>query len=327
MLFFCLKKYFEIFGNHFLILGVAILATAGTICAKPAHVALVKSPVWNEYEQTSRSIVSSLGTSHPELSVEEIVFEAGSAGEEEFWQRVTEHGPELIVTVGTASTRSAINSVKNIPIVFTTVLDNFEALLAENNSADICGITLAIPVEEQLRVMKEALPYIRRVGYLYGRNSADVYQSAREYTSRRGIRLVAREIASERDIPQALREIIPEVDAFWVPLDAMIYYNQNIRHFILLECFQNSVPIMAVSKKIAIAGTPLAIDVDYEDIGRQTAELVLRKLAKDNRLDTDIHHPRKVLLYINKWVSSRLGLNIPPKVAEEAISISVKSGR
>ena len=324
MLFFRLKNYFKICGNYLLILGAAILCTNGFVYAKPARVTLVKSPVWEEYERTSRSILSSL-RSNPELLIDEILFETGSGSEEGFWQKVTENEPELIVTVGTASTRSAINSVKNIPIVFTTVLDNLKVLLAGSSSSDICGITLAIPVEVQLRIMKEALPDIRRVGYLYGRNSADVYQSAMKYTSSNGIRLVPREIASERDIPQALREIIPEVDALWMPLDAMIYYNQNIRHFILLECFQNSVPIMAVSKKIAVAGTPLALDVDYEDIGRQTAELVLKKLAQSNRTNTVIQHPRKVLLYINKGVSSNLGLNIPVEVAEQAISI--KNGR
>jgi putative ABC transport system substrate-binding protein len=324
MLFFCARKYFKVCRNYLLILGALILSTLGTVHAKPTRLALVKSSVWKEYEQTSRSILSSL-RSNPELLIDEIVFEAGSGSEEEFWQQVTENEPELIVTVGTASTRSAINSVKNIPIVFTTVLDNLEAMLAGRRSAEVCGITLAIPVEVQLRRMKEALPDVRRVGYLYGRNSVDVYQSAMQYTSRNEIRLVPREIASERDIPQALREIIPEVDALWMPLDAMIYYNQNIRHFILLECFQNSVPIMAISKKIAVAGTPLALDVDYDDIGRQTAELVLKKLARGNSTNTAIQHPRTVLLYINVGVSSNLGLNIPVKVAEEAIL--VKSGR
>ena len=324
MLFFRVKKYFIVCGNYFLILGAVILSTVGTVRAEPARVALVKSSVWKEYEQTSRSILSSL-RSNPELLIDEIVFETGSGSEEEFWQQVTENEPELIVTVGTASTRSAINTVKNIPIVFTTVLDNLKAMLAGTSSVDICGITLAIPVEVQLRIMKEALPDIRRVGYLYGRNSVDVFQSAMRYTSRNGIRLVPKEVASERDIPQALREIIPEVDALWMPLDAMIYYNQNIRHFILLECFQNSVPIMAISKKIAVAGTPLALDVDYEDIGRQTAELILRKLARRNRTNAAIQYPRKVQLYINDGVSSNLGLNIPVKVAEEAIF--VKGGR
>ena len=307
-----------------LLIGTGLLIAADSAHTDPARVALVRSPVWREYEQTSRSIVSSLN-GNPELSVEEIVFEADSASENGFWQKVTENRPELIVTVGTASTRSAINFVKNIPIVFTTVLDNLESLLAESNSADICGVTLAIPVEVQLRMMRETLPGIRRVGYIYGKSSQDIYQRAERYTSINGIRLIAREIASERDIPKVLREIIPEVDVFWMPLDAMIYYNQNIRHFILLECFQNSVPIMAVSKKIAVAGTPLAVDVDYEDIGIQTAELILRKLARVNRTNSAIQHPRKVLLYINKGVASSLGLTIPIKIEEQAIS--VKSGR
>jgi len=320
----CIKKHLEVHLKCLLLIGTGLLIAEDRAHANPARVALVRSPVWREYEQTSRSIVSSLN-GNPELSVEEIVFEADSVSEDEFWQKVTENRPELIVTVGTASTRSAINFVKNIPIVFTTVLDNLESLLAERNSADICGVTLAIPVEVQLRMMGEALPGIRRVGYIYGMSSQDIYQKAEQYTSRNGIRLIAREIASERDIPQALRDIIPEVDVFWMPLDAMIYYNQNIRHFILLECFQNSVPIMAVSKKIAVAGTPLAVGVDYEDIGIQTAELILRKLSRVNRTNSAIQHPRKVLLYINHGVSSSLGLNIPVEIADKAIS--VKSGR
>ena len=319
-----IKKHLEVHLKYLLLIGAGLLIAADKAHTDPSRVALVRSPVWREYEQTSRSIVSSLN-GNPELSVEEFVFETDSISEDGFWQKVTENKPELIVTVGTASTRSAINSVKNIPIIFTTVLDNLESLLAESNSADICGVTLEIPVEVQLRMMREALPDIRRVGYIYGMSSQDTYQRAERYTSRNGIRLIAREIASERDIPQALREIIPEVDVFWMPLDAMIYYNQNIRHFILLECFQNSVPIMAVSKKIAAAGTPLAVDVDYEDIGIQTAELVLRKLTRLNRTNSAIQHPRKVLLYINHGVSSSLGLNIPVEVAEQ--SISVKSGR
>jgi len=324
MLFFCEKKYFKVCRNYLLILGSVILSTIGTVHAKPARVALVKSPVWKEYEQTSRSILSSLG-SNPEILIDEIVFDADSDSEEQFWQRVTEDEPELIITVGTASTRSAIRNVKNIPIVFTTVLDNLKAMLAGGNSADICGITLAIPVEVQLRMLKNALPEVRSVGYVYGMNSVDLYQSAMRYSSRYGIRLVPRLIASERDIPQALREIIPEVDALWMPLDAMLYYNQNIRHFILLECFKNSVPIMAVSEKIAEAGTPLAVDVDYEDIGRQTAELIMKKLTQGSRNRNVIQHPRKVLLYINKGVPTSLELNIPETIAKDAIP--VQSGR
>jgi len=67
------------------------------------------------------------------------------------------------------------------------------------------------------------------------------------------------------------------------------------------------------------------VDVDYEDIGIQTAELILRKLARVNRTNSAIQHPRKVLLYINKGVASSLGLTIPIKIEEQAIS--VKSGR
>ena len=226
--------------------------------------------------------------------------------------------------MGTPATRSAIKVVKNITIIFTVVLDNISDLSPNPQSSDLGGVSLAIPVRTQLEMMRKALPDIRRVGFIYSSSSAHMYQNARNIArniaSERGLRLVASEITGEREIPEALRIIIPEVDVLWMPPDAVIY-ERSILHFILLECYKNSVPIMAVSKLLAIAGTPLALGIDYQDIGRQTAELALRRLSGRPFSKLTVEHPEKVLLYINEGVATSLDLNIPQTILDQAIPV------
>ena len=314
------NKYFEFWKRYLGILYAGILAVTSSVEAKPASVALVKSALRTEYEQASRAIVSSLEKAEPELVIEEILFDNNSGRENDFWNKVLEKRPELIITMGTPATRSAIRTVTNIPIIFTVVLDNIRDLNPNADFSEISGVTLAIPDMEQLEMMRKALPDIRRVGLIYSSSSAHMHRSAGNIASRMGLRLVDSEIASERDIPAALRRILPEVDIFWMPPDAMTY-EPNILRFILLECYKNSMPIAAVSKRIAMAGTPLALGIDYDDIGKQTAELVLKKLSGRHFSNLVIEHPRKVILYINEGVATSLGLNIPQEVMEQAISV------
>ena len=319
-MFFCRKKYFDFGGRSLGILCAGILAVTSAVWAKPAHVVLVKSALRPEYEQTSRVIVSLLEESASDLSIEEILFNKNSGQENDFWNMVIEKRPGLIITMGTPATRSAIKVVKNIPIIFTVVLDNISDLSPNPQSSDLGGVCLAIPVRTQLEMMRKALSDIRRVGFIYSSSSAHMYQNAKNIASERGLRLVASEITGEREIPEALRRIIPEVDVLWMPPDAVIY-ERSILHFILLECYKNSVPIMAVSKLLAIAGTPLALGIDYQDIGRQTAELALRRLSGRPFSKLTVEHPEKVLLYINEGVATSLDLNIPQTILDQAIPV------
>ena len=148
-----------------------------------------------------------------------------------------------------------------------------------------------------------------------------MHQSAQLIAEDLGLQLVTHEISSERDIPNRLMEILPEIDIFWMPPDAMIYSDSNILSLILRECYRNSVPIIAVSKHLAIAGTPLALGIDFQDIGRQTADLLIKTLSAGHESQSVVETPRKVDMYINRRVVSGLGLEIPNRVLEKAIPV------
>lgn len=303
-----------------------LIVTAVEVSSDSVSILIIKSAMYSEYEQTVSAIKSSMRMDGMSIINEEMLIDA-TDDETAFWDNVNGIEPDLIITVGTTATRSAMNHVRNIPIIFTMVfgeIDTNETRTNPVNNRDISGVTLSIPVHEQLDMMLEALPFVRRVGLLYSKESNQTYISAQETTNNMGLRLLANEISSERDIPIVLREMLPEIDVFWLPPDAVVYERNNLS-FIIRECYNNSIPVVAVSQQIARAGTPLAFGIDYEDLGKQTAELVLKRLSGTSLTEPVIETPRKVNLYINNGIVKSLGLDIPSRIFERAIP--VENGR
>ena len=309
------------------ILSLMLIVFPVEVFSDPMRIVIVKSAIRVEYDQTIGVIKSSLKMDGKTFTVEELLIDPAQDDEIIFWNSVHRRNPKLILTVGTAATTSAISFVRDIPIIFTMVFGNIESIesqMTSTHNKDISGITLSISEKDQLSTMLEALPYVRRIGLLYSKGSTQIYKSANEITTKMGLRLLADEISSERDIPIVLREILPEIDVFWLPPDAVLYERNNLS-YIIRECYTNSIPVIAVSEQIAKAGTPLAFGIDYSDIGKQTAELVLRRLSVNSFPAPVIETPRKILLHINKGVATSLGLNIPERILERAIP--VENGR
>jgi len=309
------------------ILCYLLIVSPVEVFSDSIRILIIKSAMRTEYEQTVSAIKSSMQMDGMSFITEEVLIDLTPADETAFWDNVNGNEPDLIITVGTTATRSAINYVRTIPIIFTMVLGDLENLESQTNPAnirDISGVTLSIPVHEQLDMMLEALPFVRRVGLLYSKKSSQIYTSANETTKKMGLRLRANEISTERDIPIVLREILSEIDVFWLPPDAVVYERNNLS-FIIRECYNNSIPVVAVSEQIARAGTPLAFGIDYEDLGKQTAELVIKRLLSNSLTAPAIETPRKVIFYINQGVVTSLGLDIPGRILDRALP--VENGR
>jgi len=310
------------------ILYLILLIFSGEVSSDSVLILIVKSAIRTEYEQTSSTLKSSLQMNNSSFIIEEVLFNSSPQEENVFWEKLIEKRPDLIITVGTSATRSAVKNVRNIPIIFTMVLNHFDDINSKSafssNNKNISGVTLAIPVQEQFDILREAIPFVKRVGFIYSGQSSQMYLSARNIARKMSLQLVTQEISDERDIPNALKEILPEIDVFWMPPD-VVTYKSSISRYILYECYVNSVPIIGVSKHLAMAGASLALGMDYEDIGKQTAELVLKRISSNSISTPVIETPRKVILYINNRVSSSLGLNIPSRVLEK--TVPVESGR
>lgn len=318
------KKYCNCVLRCMGILWLIYFVHVVEVSSQTVHITVVISSNRTEYEQAINGIKSSLHQSSLSCNFSEILLNPTEENETAFWKNlIKENRPDLIITVGTSATQSGIKNVRDIPVIFTMVLGNIEDLQSNffSSKRDINGVTLAIPVQEQFDILLEAMPFIKRIGLIYSERSLQLFLTAQEITTTMNLQLIAYKISNERDLPSTLREILPEIDVLWMPPDAILYNDPNILRSVLRESFTNSVPTMAASKHLAVAGAPLALGIDYEDVGKQTANLVLKRLLHNSISSPVIETPRRIILYINRRVLSSLGLTIPWRVLEKAVPV------
>lgn len=318
------KNYFNCLLRCMSIVWLIYFVHVAEVSAQTVNIYVVKSSNRTEYELAINEIKSSLRKSSFSCSINEVLLNPPTINETDFWGNLIKvNRPDLIITVGTSASQSAIKNVRDIPVIFTMVLDNFEGLKSNSPSSNknISGVTLAIPIQEQFDILLEAMPFVKRIGMIHSSRSNQVFFTAQKIAATMNLQLIAYEISSERDLPNALREILPEIDVLWMPPDVILYNDPNILRSVLRESFSNSVPTMAASKHLATAGAPFAIGIDYEEIGKQTADLALKRLSLNSISSPVIETPRRIILYINKRVLSSLGLTIPARVLEKAVSV------
>ena len=78
---------------------------------------------------------------------------------------------------------------------------------------------------------------------------------------------------------------------------------------------------MGFTHYYARGGALLAVACDYEDIGRQSGEMVVKLLKGEDYSCLKITVPRKVKLYLNKITADRLGITIPDEIILKASEV------
>ena len=314
----------------FLLTGITVSVFSAASAGPTDRLVVVVSSTKHEYELASNAFLNTLIENNKSIVTEKRLFLQAQSDENKFWESIKQNQPIMIVTVGTPATSSAQKYVSGIPVVCTMIFgggnNSFSIVSGKDSSSELVGVSLSIEFQRQLEILRNSLPTARRVGLLYTDSLEMGLHPIRTTAQNLGLRLIESQVENTRDIPGALKKIIDEIDILWIPPSLEIY-RQGALNYILEECYRNNVPVAAFSKQLAIAGAALSIGIDYEDIGRQTAELVIEQLSSEvHRESTGLVHPRTVLLYINEPVVAGLGLHIPKKVMRQAIIVGRKDG-
>lgn len=223
--------------------------------------------------------------------------------------------PALILTMGSSATKSIADEIKEIPIIFSVVIDPQGSSITSRN---IIGAAVDIPVKIQLETLKSAFPGLKRLGVVYNpaENEALV-QEARAAAPGLGFTLNAYPVNSEIEIPK-IEDL--NIDLLWIIPDTVVCKPVILKR-ILLSCLQDHVAVMGFTRYYARGGALLAVACDYEDIGRQSAEMAVKLLNGEKYSSLKITVPRKVKLYLNKIAADRLGITIPGEIIQKASEV------
>lgn len=240
----------------------------------------------------------------------------------EIVSRIKRTKPDLILTLGTMATKAASEDIKDLPIVFSAVLNPVDSKLVKSMKSsgnNLAGASMDIPIKTQFEWLKNVVPNVKTIGVLYNPDDTKVViDEASKIAETMKLKLIAVPVHSEKDVPQATNDLLRKVDALWSVADTTIFGLQQSRKFILLETLRKKIPFMGLSRTYVKAGALLALSCNYEDIGRQSGELAVRILAGEKPSQIPITVPRKVSLLLNRKVAERIGIKIPNHIIAKA---------
>lgn len=224
--------------------------------------------------------------------------------------------PEIILTIGSASTRIAKENFPNTPVVFSAVMYPVISGFVESTGKPghmITGASLDIPVDIQFRKFVQIIPDLKKMGVLYTSNTAPLIPPSRVVAAEMGLELVAIEVANPRDLPRALDSLTRTVDGIWSVADPNLFDPQSTR-YILLNTLRRGVPFMGFSRYVVESGALFALDFDYKAIGRQAGRIANKILRGASPGNIEVTTPDIIWFHYNEKTAQHVNVTIPSEL-------------
>ncbi len=234
---------------------------------------------------------------------------------------------DMICAVATPSAMSAYNAALSgeIPVIYTAITDPIAAGLAKEDKSsvgNITGTSDALPVEAQLKMIREIMPEAKTIGIIYTTSEANSESAIQVYQSLAGqygftIETVA--ITQTSEIPLAVDNLLTKVDCFSNLTDNTVV---NSLPMILDKTNEKKVPVFGSEIEQVRIGCLAAEGIDYLVLGQKTGEMAAKILKGESKAaDMPYEVITEPYLYVNTKVAEDLGIQLDAEYLETAREI------
>ena len=231
---------------------------------------------------------------------------------------------DVIFTTGNEAAAAVKNATKEIPIVIANTGDavrsGFVASLARPGG-NVTGLT-SVGAEikgKQLEVLKEVLPKLSRVGFLWSPTSPNASDNLKETEAAAcslRIAIESLEAKGPNDIEAAFKTATKKrAEAILMDGGGFFAFHQKR----LLEVAAKSgLPTMHANARFVEAGGLMTYAGDRREQYRRAADYVDKILKGAKPADLPVERPTKFEFIINLKAAKQIGLTIPPNVLARA---------
>lgn len=230
-------------------------------------------------------------------------------------------GPNVIVPISTPSAQAVVSSTRDIPVVFTAVSDPLAAQLVkdmEKPGGNVTGLSDMSPVGEHLALIKEILPEVKTVGYLYNSgeaNSVALLAVLKVEAEKAGLTVIESAATKSAEVQGAARALVGRADAIYVPTDNTII---SALEGAVAVAEEGKLPLFTADTDSVSRGSLAALGFNYYDVGKQTGEVVVRILKGENPGDIAVKIAAGSDLVVNKAAAAKMGVTLPEGVLRRA---------
>ena len=230
-----------------------------------------------------------------------------------------ERGGDLIVAVGPEAAYLTGTASISIPVIFTMV-SNPEKLFPEGDAAHR-GVSLNLPISLQLEQIKSAFVGRKKIGVIYtpehNQKNLDAIMSQ---GAALGLTVAGMPISSQKQIPEFLESSLSGIDVLLLIPDRTIG-TEKILKYLVKSMLLKKIPVVGFNEWFAENGAILSFSLDYEEIGKQTAEYARRLLDEKSPPGSFVQEPSRVRTIINLKVAQKLSVAISAEMIKQASEV------
>ena len=229
---------------------------------------------------------------------------------------------DLIAGIATPMAQSAFNAAsgKDIPVVFTAVTDPVAAMLVEGN---VTGTSDKLPVEAQLKLIREILPNAKKIGILFTTSEVNSESSIAEYkmlAKEYDFEIIDSGISVAADIPLAVDKLLSKVDCITNLTDNTVVGSLPV---ILNKANEKGIPVFGSEIEQVKLGCIAAEGLDYIELGKKTGHIA-SKILKGEKSAQEIPYEifEESRLYINSELMALYDITLTKALQDKAIDVT-----
>ena len=231
---------------------------------------------------------------------------------------------DMICAIATPCAASAYNSAMNadIPTVYTAVSDPVAAGLAKEDGSSVGNITGSsdvLPVEEQLKMIREMMPDAKKIGILYTTseaNSCSTIEEYKELADKYDFEIVDTGINTSADIEIAASDLVSKVDCLCNLTDNTVV---NALQTVLDKANGAKIPVFGSEIEQVKSGCVASMGIDYYQLGIETGKMAAKILKGEEKAsDTPFITASKAELYVNTAAADKIGMTLDADYIKDA---------
>lgn len=222
---------------------------------------------------------------------------------------------DVVLAIATPSAQSLANTTQTTPVIFSAVTDPVNAKLVESREhpgGNVTGTSdqSSDAISTQINLIKKVLPKAKTIGILYTQsepNSVVQKDEAKRLLEEKGFTVVEKTILDSNNVKAAAESLMAEVDMVFVPTDNII---SSTMETVKQVSIKHKVPVFGGSTEMIAVGGLYNYGTNYEELGRQTARMLIRVLKGEKPENIAVELPEKLELHTNKEMADALGIDI-----------------
>ena len=229
---------------------------------------------------------------------------------------------DVVLAIATPSAQSLANTTQTTPVIFSAVTDPVSAKLVESREhpgGNVTGTSdqSSDAISTQINLIKKVLPKAKTIGILYTQsepNSVVLKDEAKRLLEEKGFTVVEKTILDSNNVKAAAESLMAEVDMVFVPTDNII---SSTMETVKQVSIKHKVPVFGGSTEMIAVGGLYNYGTNYEELGRQTARMLIRVLKGENPENIAVELPEKLELHTNQEMADALGIDISKLESKE----------